>query len=762
MDRSAALNPDGTPFCIGGDVKSAAVPIYFNATVPVEVELLRLDLDSDQQETLKLSRSQLREIERQSKRVTADGVPSVVRFDFPVKKPGAYRLGKVLDEYKLEVQRKTPPTFVVPCPQARVGSSPSADRCLGDLSDLSLLVEGTPPLKIVYSRTINGKDHSFHFQSLQPDGFTSPLLGHSASLALTHEDDISWARSQQVRVDLNESMHSGGKWQYSVDEVHDAFGNVIKYASASDDVDAKPKPKHLVKDFVVKERPRVRLQGCDLRHPLKVAKGGSTELPITFDIAGPTPDDTSHTLAWNFSPIESLTKNGDHGDVMSVGQYHARNANDRPKISAPGLYTLTSVTSRMCDGDVQEPSSCLLLNPLEPKLAIRSEEIPDTCAGNSIGLRVDMDLIGTPPFRVGYDVISNGQTRQKSITIDGVRFQMELIPAVQGFHQFVFRHIEDQVYPAQSLSGPEYALEQNVKPTARAFIASSKTKSSACLGEELAVDVALSGEPPFALEWEVVHEGKRKHHKATDIQDADFKIKTAPMVQGGEYTIALTSVQDKSGCKNFVQDEIKIAVRRQQPRASFGLIENKSKLVVIESARVKLPVRLSGEGPWTVSYRNRDDPDKVVKQELRNNNDFLQVAARGTYELIDVSDNQCHGSVEPKASAFEIDWFPRPVLSLMPAETISEQSGVFVKKEVCEGDMDGFEIALKGRSSHSSSSPCHYCSNKAHRLTSVPRGIRGQPQAEPRPSVDQQERIRRGARKGLHRDGYVQTRSLHL
>ncbi|KAH8887072.1 putative nuclear pore protein [Thozetella sp. PMI_491] len=695
-EGSAALNPDGTPFCIGGDRKTVAVPLFFNATIPIEVELVRMDLDSGQHEILKLSRSQLREIERRSKRQTPDDSQAVIQFDYPVKKPGAYRLGKVLDEYKLEVQRDYPPTFVVSCPQARVASSPSADRCLGELSDLVLLVEGTPPLKIEYSRTINNKDRSFHFQSLQPEGFTSPILGHMTTLAVANNDDISWARSQQVRVGLNESMHTGGHWQYSVDAVHDAFGNVVKYPSPADDPEMKPKPKHLVQNFVVKERPRVSVQGCDLRNPLKVAKGNSKELPVVFEIAGRTPDDTSHSLTWQFSPIDTLTKSGDHGEDVTVMSYQAKNARDRPKISAPGLYTLKSVASGTCEGDVQEPSSCLLLNPLEPKLTIRAEEIPDTCAGNSIGLRVDMDLIGTPPFIVEYDITSNGATRTERVRVPGVRYQLELIPHTSGDHTYKFHHIQDTVYMSQELTGPEYVLEQNVKPAASAFIQHSSGKPSACLEEEIEIDVMLLGEAPFTLEWEIVHDGKRKQQKATGIQETTYKIKTAPMTQGGEHTVALTSVQDKRGCRNFLQDEFKVTVRRQRPRASFGLIDNKQKAVVVESANVKLPVRLSGEGPWKVSYRLVGDESKTVEKLIRNNNDHIVVTSRGTYELVDVYDNQCHGSVDPKTSKFEVDWFPRPELSLVPAESISERDGVFIKRDVCEGDMDGFEVSLKG------------------------------------------------------------------
>ena len=759
------LNPELHPFCLGGDRKTVPLPIFFNATIPVEVELIRTDLETNQQESIKLTRVQIRDIERKAKRETHDGVQTAVQYDYPVKKPGAYQLGRVLDEYKLEVQRKNPQTFVVPCPKAWVGPSASPGRCLGDLSDLSLRVEGTPPLKIKYSRTINGKDHSFHFQSLQPDGFSTPLSAlRSTALVGLDDDDISWARSLRVPVGLNESLHASGDWQYSVDEVQDGFGNLVKYDSLADEAEGKPKPKHLVQNFVVKERPQVRLEGCDIRRPLKVAKGDSKQLPVRYKIAGQTPDVTAHTLTWIFSPIDSLTESGDHGDVVSTGSYNAKNARDRPTISAPGLYTLKSVSASSCEGEVQEPSSCLLLNPLEPKLTLRSEEIPDTCAGNSIGLRVDMDLIGTPPFIVRYDVISNGQRRSERANIPGLRYQMDLIPRVAGHHKYIFTHIGDDIYSrGQKLTGDGYVLEQDVKPAAGALIQHSTGKKSSCLGDEVTADILLLGDAPFTLEWEIIHDGKRKQHKVTDIQDNSYQIKTKPLTQGGEYTLGLTSVQDKRGCRNFLQDELKISVRRQSPRAAFGLFEGKRRMLAVEGSTVKLPVRLTGEGPWKVFYANLNDGPadnpKILERTVRNDNGYLDVKGRGAYTITDVWDNQCHGVVDPKASTFEVDWFPRPELSVALSHGVKEADGGYVVEDVCEGDISGFELALKGKPLLL---PHPMTITDKVRNDSLHGGIRGPPSPSPGLQLSQQEEVRHLPRKGVDPGRHGQGRLVHV
>ncbi|ORY60892.1 uncharacterized protein BCR38DRAFT_442817 [Pseudomassariella vexata] len=699
-EGSALLNPEKTPYCIS-DRKGqqfATLPMYFNATVPAAVELLRIDLETNNEEIIKFTKYQLKELGRQAKRITEEGTVTSYKYEYPVKKVGAYRLYKVLDEYNLEVQRDTGPTYVVSCPKARVRPSELSSRCVNDLSNLSLEVVGTPPLKIVYSRTINGKDHSFHFQSLQPDDFSSPLFssGRSSALVPQEGEDFTWARSQVVQVSLNESMSQAGEWQYTIDEVHDGFGNIGLYRETGDENELKPKPKDQLQNFVVRERPRATLVGCDIRNPLKVAKRDSVQLPLKFGLPDRAPDGAPHTITWQFSPIDTLSKSGEHGDVVEIGSFTAKNAEHLPTVSAPGLYTLKSISCESCEGEIEEPSSCLLLNPLEPKLKISHEEIPDKCAGNSIGLRVDLDLIGTPPFNVRYDVISdNERPRTEKVIVNGLRQQIELLPREAGRYQYRFRRLQDAIYEVPLPLTDEYYLEQNVKPPASAHFLNPEV-ISACLDEPVKVDVKLNGDGPFTLEYEMVHNGKRKSQKVSDVTSTTYSIETAPLSQGGEYTLALTSITDKTGCRIFLKEETKISVRRQRPRAAFGLIENKRLATVVEDAKLNIPLRLSGDGPFRITYRNVDGNKGDQVYVARSSNDFIETSERGTFEITDVMDNQCHGQVDPKASMFDVRWFPRPELSLLPDDRITERGSVFVKQEVCEGDVDGFEVALKG------------------------------------------------------------------
>jgi nucleoporin POM152 len=563
---------------------------------------------------------------------------------------------------------------------------------------LALEVTGTPPLKIEYSRRKDGNNHDFHFQSLQPDGYSSPLIGASNALKTPSDVDVAWVQPARVMVSLNESMDSPGEWTYSVDKVYDAFGNMMTYNDGTDEQERKSRASglELTHTFHVKERPRAFMSGCDLRSPLKVAKGKHANLPIRSVTEGSS--DSAYTVEWVFSPIDSLTNSGDHGDVVLLREFTAKNGTEQPRVSEPGLYTLKTISSGSCAGEIDEPSSCLLLNPLEPHMSLRYEEIPDKCAGNSIGLRVDLDLVGTPPFNVRYDVISGGRVTKEMARINGLRQQLELIPKTDGHHKYVFKSISDAVYHDLPLAQSDnMALEQVVKPAASAQITSNRA-ISACLDAQVEVDVVLGGDAPWTLEWEIVHDGRRKTEKATNIEDNRFKIKTAPLVKGGEYVLALSSVQDKRGCKTFLQDQMKVSVRRQRPRGGFGLVDGKRSLMSVADFQNRVPLKLSGEGPWMVSYRNVDEGDAITTKKIDGANGYVVLNKRGQYEITSVTDKQCAGDVDTAASTFSLDWHPRPQLSLVENESFKPGStGVFEKGDVCEGDVDGFEVQLSGQ-----------------------------------------------------------------
>jgi nucleoporin POM152 len=661
--------------------------------MPSHVELLRFDFDTNSNETIVLSN-------RERKGTFEDNEHTTALAHYTVKKPGVYRLHKVIDESKLEVQRRMSDTLVVRCPRVEVTATGS-DKCLGDLSDLTMEIEGTPPLKIVYTRTANTDQSTHHFQSIQPENFVSPLLGsaRASTLVVAGSQEFSWARSHKIKVPLNESMTPGGKWMYSIDEIHDATGNVANFSARGEDGEhLYPKGRHLEQSFSVHERPLATLSGCDSRKPMMVANGNTGSLPIEYLYSGRTPDrPLPHTLTWKFSPLDTLTASGDHGNEAVIAEYFSKNKHDEPTISQAGLYTLTGIKSQYCEGEVREPASCLLLNPPEPELSITAENINDKCAGSSIGLLVDLDLIGTPPFVVRYDIMTRTGTHSESVKVPGLRYQLELKPKNAGHFKYQFTSIDDAVYKGHQLNTKTLALEQDVKPPASAWLTPSSNRIDACIEEPVEINVKLAGETPFTLEYELVHDGKRKREKVGDINSENYKIKTNRLLSGGEYSLALASVKDKTGCKIFLNDQVKFTVRHQRPKASFGHLEGKRRTTDIAGKEIALPLRLTGRGPWTIKYQNLNDTAaKPIEKQVKSTNDFIKVHRDGVYKILEVSDEQCPGTVDPLASTFEVEWLPRPQIRFADTAVLIPDGNKFVKREVCEGDIDAVEVNLIG------------------------------------------------------------------
>lgn len=692
------LNSEHLPFCLDSHTTSVNLPIRINQTSPKLIELLRFDLDSNQEEILTISAKQSKQLKRQADKGHAKSDTATPRdLLYPVKKTGIYRLQRVTDESNLEVQRKMSDTLVVACPSATIKTA-QRHKCMGDLSDLILEVIGTPPLKIRYSQKVNNVDKSRSFQSIQPENLLSPLMNErmSGSLVDPKNLDMSWGRSRKIEVPLNESLTSSGEWFYAIEEVHDALGNVASY-SWRDQADQQQLAKNVpqIQFFSVHERPRISLEGCNVQDFLKVAKEDSIEMPLRFHSTGNRPrEDFPCTLDYSFLP--QLSEQGPGHEVESrLEKVILKSKDYRPRIGKPGWYSLEAISSQFCAGEVLEPATCLLHNPPEPDLSIKAENISDNCAGNPIGLLVDLDLIGSPPFRIRYNIEHEGSVRPVIKVVDFLRGQLELKPSEAGKFRYTFLEIGDSIYTSQSLKDKNLVLEQDVRPPPSAHFKMVPSMQKACFEEPIHADAQLYGEGPWNLQYEMVHNGKRKKYEANTDDDL-YHITTEKTLDGGEYTLLLTSVMDRSGCKMSLNDDTQIEVRPEKPKASFGQIDRKRAVLSLAGQKVKLPLRLTGEAPWTIIVNG--STSGRIERTLWNANDHLEVDQPGTYEIVEIRDT-CPGSVDRASRKFDVSWIPRPSISVADSSSVrfnDPKDGKVSKFEVCEGDEDALELKFSG------------------------------------------------------------------
>ena len=688
----AILNPQTEAFCLSAQARSIELPIQINQTTPAMIELVRYDLDTYEKDIITISGKQVRQLKRQADKLYPKSDKSSPRIlQYMVKQTGLYQLQRVIDESRLEVRRRSFDTLVAPCPEALVHTD-RMNKCIGDLSDVSLNVTGVPPFKVTYSKRINKQQSTSSVQSIQPPGLHSPLnVGEvSSTLVDSQAMNLDWARAITIVVPINESLILDGVWSYSVEQVEDGSGNVIRYASATDGQQTSTANVRQQR-LVVHNRPRIFFDGCTSQQPLQVPREDLIRLPLKMQPSGPlASDDWPLHLTYTFAP-ETV----DH-DTLSIETQTVDLASDLkpPRINKAGKYSVDYISSQFCAGEISEPSSCIVTNPPRPDVAITKEDLYDNCAGNTVGLKVDFDFTGTPPFNLRYRVSRQGFPDLKTANFDGLRGQLEFRPTWAGSYEYEFLEIQDKFYGPVSLKHNDLILKQDLKPLAAAAFVNKVDNIHACLDQEVTVDVILLGEPPWKLEYEMVQGGKRKRVSVQSDESA-YSIVTPPFLSGGQQSLILTNVQDKSGCPQSIREELTINVRHERPRAAFGEINGRQDILALEGKPIKLPLRLKGKGPWTVEFINQDRPWNPRAVTRNKANDAIDIYHAGTYEILSVHDT-CPGVVDPTANTFKVSWIDRPALFIPDSAALRQDDRTYKKSDVCESDEAALLIGLTG------------------------------------------------------------------
>ncbi|ANB14218.1 Pom152p [Sugiyamaella lignohabitans] len=757
-ESTALLNPGLASYCVdsGASNLPISIPVRLNATDPIFVQLARIDFETLEETTYNFTRKELKSFKSSSPPAnlidefegliegiagsggsgsgagsgagsgsgsggsgpgsgsgsTSRSTASLSYLSLPVSKPGLYRLKQVTDASNLDVRLYRSDVLVVSCPKAYIigseASDVSPDRCIGDVDTPKLVVDGVPPLRVKYSRSVKGRESLFSVQSLQPDHFTSPLLSGGATgsrFVWSKGDSLDWVQAKTVEVDLDTTLSTTGQWVYDIDEVEDAFGNIINYSALlqSGKNSALLSSKGLSYGFAVHPRPQIRFQGCDSVNPVKLPKGHQVQLPVSL-IADA--NDGPFEATFDYSPLQD--ESNEYNNETSVFSHKFNSLGERLVISEPGIYSLREISGKYCSGDVIEPSSCLVFVPPEPTVEIKFDDIEDKCAGPT-GVRADISLTGNPPFSLSYRVIKDGRIiSTKTHDISKSREQLMFNPSEEGNYVYEFFSLSDDLYKGRPLQGDHFKKSQSIHVLAGASFAEKSIHTRRCCsGDSLKLKVDLNGIPPLKLNYEIVSGNSRKEQfSVSDINDMSYEIETPALTQGGRYTISLVSVQDSRGCVTPLNEaDIVVEVRRQRPAAAFLPIDGSTKVKTLEGRSIGLPLRLSGKAPWTVSYKHIDEASGIEQDYVVNvgnaNGDAIHTNQKGKYLITGVSDAYCPGDVSVESNTIDISWINKPSLSVVSTPSLSKVAdNLMSRKNVCELEEDVFEISLEGKLSN--------------------------------------------------------------
>ncbi|KAF8423779.1 hypothetical protein EV426DRAFT_601128 [Tirmania nivea] len=699
-EGAAMLNPDQNCYCLDDTSSSSIVlPIRINGTEPLIIQLMKADFETGELQTIDIKEKETKKLLKQAKR---DEDPNLRYLQYTVKSPGLYRLTKVRDVSQLDVRITQSEALVVQCPRAsiQVADVKKRDRCSGDLSDLSVAIEGLAPLDIKYSRIVKDTPIMFQVSRIYTENFQSPLLSgwNKKESLLRDGTNLKWGRRETINMPLNEALSSPGDWTYAIDSVRDACGNLRSYTRESEDGERLlPKAEHLSHTFTVHGRPQASFLRCDPLNPMSLPPGRETSIQFNLDFQK---GDGPYTLQYVYSPHEN-TEPGDKAIEPVVKDVKIKTQMSGITINEPGLYTLKSIANKYCQGEVMEPSTCLVITPPKPSVAITHENILDKCSASSVGVTIDVTLVGTAPFNLWYRLIRDGATTEvKKFVIDRTRYQATITPSTAGHYVYEFYRLDDKWNEGLVLDHTKLRVEQTIKPLAGATFADNVSVTrKACIEQPVEFKINLQGIGPWKLKYDLIHAGKRKHFEMKNITEPVYTIRTPSLNVGGKYGLALVTVEDVSGCQIFLDSEAKIDVRFEKPRAAFAPVDGKMSIRALEGKEVSIPLRMRGEKPWALRVRNLDFPNEPpIVQTVEESNSHLRVKNAGRYELMDVKDvAACPGTITDTAKSFEITWIERPTIRLSESTVQKrERENSYVRKDVCEGDEDAVELGFTG------------------------------------------------------------------
>ncbi|KAG6380911.1 hypothetical protein JVT61DRAFT_5303 [Boletus reticuloceps] len=711
---TAHLNPDALTFCLSPPSHSVLIPILVNNTTPANVRYSFTPLTyiegqpgTGRIEHIELGGKDLKAIEQarleglQSVRVhstdddeededdatsTSDSQLQKTQSltHIRVTKPGTVRLERILDNSGVAARVAHPlEVTIVPCPTAYYTDDPISQpanvvRCQGDTTgvDLTIDIRGVPPLSLRWSKYVGGKKESFLVEGIEDSDLVSHSYADSRNVVRT-----SSKVPQMLKVPLSLPVESLGRVSFVLESVIDGLGNIVPL-----DQDVTSETLHrgvglnpkTARSLNILRRPAVSFRNCGPGNPVSLLIGSEASLSLQVT------DSDSLDAPWNvdvkFDPSED-GKSGGKSVKPWKDTLQTQQSSLSLSASAAGEYTILGIRGKWCEGDVLSPEMCKVVEKPVPTAEIEWKRIHE-CSGDT-GVSASLIFHGTPPFQVYY------------------RTQRDKENPRDLFKAFTSSRGELTLQPEHSESGAQGpSIDQIVHPLAAAdFIPTadvgrSKRMVNSCSGNMVGVEVDLRGTAPWNLELDIVGPRTTDRLEIRDIKSSPTRIQV-PIPskidkEGGTFEVDLVSVEDAYGCKR--------SISVPGPTAKFYIKNGIRRVTILDDEETELPLRLTGDGPWTVKYRRAEEPDSVQTVTLRSPNDRVRVKNKGSYELLEVSDSQCPGLIAEE-DKYYVEWVPRPSARLDPqtASTFETYNRSHILPPICQGHDDHVDLDLTGR-----------------------------------------------------------------
>ncbi|WWC68542.1 uncharacterized protein I206_102471 [Kwoniella pini CBS 10737] len=537
-------------------------------------------------------------------------------------------------------------------------------RCVGDEEVTKFQARGVGPLKVGWKKIVksgNVKVETGIIEGIEED------IEPTDDLALVRRDKVSKTHTVPLRVTHN----TPGIFTLSLITVSDALHNTYT-----------PSGHSAEKAFNVISRPSVRL---DCPSTIQLLHGQKTYIPVQVVLDGQLEKD--YEVSYSFESLEGQ---------KSVKTLKISKKREDIVVSEPGTYTLLDVDGP-CAGGVMEPSSCTVQMVPLPTMDMSVTTLHE-CAMD-VGATAAFDFTGTPPFRLEYtEQRKGGRARTLTESFQTHYGSVVLRPEHEGEYTYTFTSLGDKRYKGVKLD--KSPIKQTVHPLANVDMVgrigdTRKHTLYACSGDHVDVDIEARGIAPLKLAY-IKSWSSQSENFTVPVKTGKNKISvpvpdelSATSGANGKLTISLVSIEDGNGCvRKLVTPGVEVDIKRQKPTARFA---KSQKLIVTAGEIAKAPLRLTGEAPWDLTYSVNGKDRKIT---VRDPNNHLSFSDKGVYKLVKIKDAHCEGDILTSDSTFEIDFKPRPVVSLQQTSGITLASpNSYTHKGLCAGQEQ--QVALK-------------------------------------------------------------------
>jgi nucleoporin POM152 len=455
-------------------------------------------------------------------------------------------------------------------------------RCIGDVVELEVGVQGSGPWEVSYEVT-----HGFKSQKA-----TRKVAEHESKFVITVDN-----------------LTTSGL--YTVDLVEIKDGNGCSMRLQSD----------VVKIEVLPARPSISFQSVK---NIYILEEGRAMLPISLSGRGP------FEIKYRNVETNQVRSTQIQGSVRSF------------EVNGPGTYELISIRDSVCTGQADDTKQIRVLTIPKPTIQVQSYESdtienqviskPPVCKGVETGFQVDFS--GKAPFKVRIDhqVHDQGITKQiksdsSSKTVDTSFLQVLFDTSVAGLHRYELNSFSDGNYKqSMPISGPRI-IEQVVQdapqatfiePEQKVFQCSSRSKSP------FAISLVLNGLPPFTLKIEQKHDNQHVQWierviKKEDLNETNdgytYSFDADSVLSMGRHEFVLDSLLDATGCQGLYD-------RASNPLSTFVEIADQARVTPytkeIACVGDLLSYTLQGTPPFTIGYswQGVQQPDLIVPDPI--------------------------------------------------------------------------------------------------------------------------------------------------